>query len=168
MIEVGILDENDWVELIHGEIVAKMPIGTRHSASVRRLNLLFSDRARGRTLVSIQDPIRLTDSMPEPDVSLLVPRTDFYESVRPAPVDTQLVIEVADSSLEYDREVKRALYAENGIAEYWIVNLEDNCLEVHRQPRPDGTYADVRTLRPGDTADIAALPGVTVAVSDIL
>ena len=74
---------------------------------------------------------------------------------------------MADSSLDYDREVKGPLYAENGVVEYWLANLIDRCLEVHRQPRPDGTYADVRTFRPGDTADIVALPGVTVAVSEI-
>ena len=71
-------------------------------------------------------------------------------------------------AVDFDRDVKGPLYAENGIVEYWIANLDDRCLEVRRQPRSDGTYADVRTLRPGDTADVAALPGVTVAVAEIL
>jgi Uma2 family endonuclease len=71
-----------------------------------------------------------------------------------------LLVEVADDSLEYDREVKAPLYAENGIPEYWIVNLSDRCLEVRRGPQASGSYADVRTLRPGDRADVAALPGV--------
>ena len=167
MIEVGILDENDRVELIRGELVAKMTIGIRHATSVRRLNHLLTDRTRGRAIVDVQNPVLLADSMPEPDVVLLAPRADFYAAVRPGPADALLVIEVADTSLEYDREVKRPLYAENGIVEYWIVNLEDDCLEVHRQPRPDGTYSDVRTLRPGDTADVAALPGVSVPIADL-
>jgi Uma2 family endonuclease len=168
MIQVGILDENDRVELIRGQLVAKMSIGDEHAACVKRLNRQFANSAGARAIVGVQDPVRLTDSVPEPDISLLQPRADFYASGAPTPADVLLVVEVADSSLDYDRGVKGPLYAENGIAEYWIANLEDRCLEVHRQPRSDGTYADVRTLRPGDTADIVALPGVSVAVSDIL
>jgi Uma2 family endonuclease len=168
MIAVGILNENDRVELIRGEIVAKMSIGDRHAAAVKRLNHLLTDRARGRAVIGIQDPIRLADSVPEPDVTLLVPRADFYASATPGPADLLLVIEVADASLDNDRQVKGPLYAENGVTEYWIVNLVDPSVEVHRRPQPDGTYADVRTLRAGDTADVAALSGVTVAVSDIL
>jgi Uma2 family endonuclease len=168
MIRLGILDENDKVELIRGELVAKMSIGTRHAASVRRLNQLLTLRTQATAQVGVQDPIELADSMPEPDVTLLAPRADFYANRRPTPADVLLLIEVADSSLDYDRNVKGPLYAENGVAEYWIVNLIDDCLEVHRQPRPDGTFADVRVLRPGDTADVVALPGVTVAVADIL
>jgi Uma2 family endonuclease len=79
-----------------------------------------------------------------------------------------LVVEVADSSLEVDREEKSPLFAENGIVEYWIVNLVDKCLEVHRQPRPDGTYADVQTLRTGDSVSITSLPGLTFQVADLI
>ena len=168
MIDVGILDENDRVELIRGEIVAKMPIGDPHIACLDRLTRLMIRAVGDDAIVSIQNPIRLRDSEPEPDLVLKRPRDDFYASGKPGPADLLLVIEVADSTLDYDREVKGPLYAENGIAEYWIANLTDRTLEVHRQPRPDGTYAEVRTLRPGDTADVAPLPGVTVAVADVL
>src|SRR5262249_3912571 len=96
------------------------------------------------------------------------PRSDFYASSPPIPPDILLIIEVADTTLDDDRGIKGPLYAENGIAEYWIANIQDRCLEVHRRPQADGTYADVRTLRPADTADVAALPGVTVAVAEIL
>jgi Uma2 family endonuclease len=168
MIEVGILDENDKVELIRGELVAKMPIGNPHAACVNRLNRNLIRGVGDRAVVGIQNPVQLADSMPEPDVSVLAPRADDYAATAPTPADVFLIIEVADSSLDYDRNTKGPLYAENGIAEYWIANLVDRCLEVHRRPRPDGTYADVRTFRPGDTADVAALPGVTVDVSDIL
>jgi Uma2 family endonuclease len=78
------------------------------------------------------------------------------------------VIEVADTSLDYDRETKGPLYAENGIAEYWIVNLVDRCLEVYRQPQTDGTYGDVRTLRPGDSVSLALLPAVSVSVANVI
>lgn len=168
MIDVGILDENDKVELIRGELVVKVPIGNPHAGCVNRLNRGLILGVGDRAIVGIQNPVQLADSVPEPDVSVLAPRADDYAAKTPTPPDAFLIVEVADSSLDYDRNVKGPLYAENGIPEYWIANLIDRCLEVHRQPRPDGTYADVRTLRPGDTADVAALPGVTVAVGDIL
>jgi Uma2 family endonuclease len=168
MIDVGILKEDARVELIRGEIVAKMPTGDLHAACVKRLNRLLGSAASDRAIVSVQDPIRLADSQPEPDVALLRPRDDFFASGKPVPADVLLLVEVADTSLEDDREVKGPLYAENGIAEYWIVNLVDRCLEVHRGPQPGGTYADVRTLRPGDRVDVAALAGLSVAVADLL
>jgi Uma2 family endonuclease len=164
MIDQGILKEDARVELIRGEIVAKMPIGDPHVACVDRLNRLLVLAVGEQATVSIQNPIRLADSEPEPDVVLK--RREFYG--KPGPADILLVIEVADASLEDDREVKRPLYAENGIAEFWIVNLIDRCLEVHRQPRADGTYADVRTLRAGETIEISTLPGVRVAVTDAI
>ena len=116
--------------------------------------------------MSTQNPVRLADSEPEPDVVLKWSRDSAQG--KPSPPDILLLIEVADSSLEDDREVKGPLYAENGIAEYWIVNLTDRCLEVHRGPQPGGTYSDVRTLRPGDRAEVAALAGVTVEVATVL
>jgi Uma2 family endonuclease len=168
MIEHGILTENARVELIRGEIIEKMAIGDPHAACVKRLNRLFSTTLGNRALISVQDPIRLIDSEPEPDVALLLPRDDYYLSGKPRAPDILLVIEVSDSSLEYDREVKLPMYAEAGIAEFWIVNLEDDCLEVYRQPTAGGVYNEIRILRRGEDADIAALPGPSVAVDDIL
>jgi Uma2 family endonuclease len=166
MIDLGIHSENDRVELIRGEIVAKTAIPDAHIACVDRLTeLLFLSVGRTAKL-SIQNPVRLSDSEPEPDVVLKRPRIDHYG--KPGPEDILLLIEVAETSLEYDREVKRPLYAEAGIAEFWIVNLIDHCLEVHRQPQPDGNYADVRTLRSGESIELAALPGVTLAVADVV
>jgi Uma2 family endonuclease len=164
MIDQGILKEDARVELIRGEIVAKMPIGDPHVACVDRLNRLLVLAVGDQATVSIQNPIRLADSEPEPDVVLK--RRDFYG--KPGPADILLVIEVADASLEDDREVKRPLYAENSIAEFWIVNLIDHCVEVHCEPRADGTYAEVRTVRAGDAIDVGAIPGVTVTVADLL
>jgi Uma2 family endonuclease len=168
MADVGILKEGDRVELIRGEIVAKMTVGTPHIACVNRLNRLLVQGVGDRAIVSVQNPVRLCDSEPEPDITLFAPKADFYRLDKASGADVLLVVEVADASLEYDREVKRPLYAENGIADYWIVNLVDGCLEVHRQPRPDRTYADARTLRPGETIQLLALPGVALAVADIL
>jgi Uma2 family endonuclease len=168
MIDNGILREDDRVELIRGEIVAKMPIGKQHAACVKRLNRLFNSLLGAQAVVSVQDPIQFADSEPEPDIALLVPKGDYYASDKPAPADVLLIVEVADTSLEYDREAKGAVYAEAGIAEYWIVNLVDTCVEVYRQPRADGTYADVRTVRSGDTIQLFALPSVGVAVGEIV
>jgi Uma2 family endonuclease len=164
----GILDENDRVELIRGEIINKMTIGDSHAACVKRLNRLLNGLIGTRVVIGIQDPVRLDDSVPEPDVSILQPRDDLYKSATPRPADVILLIEVADSTLDIDRDTKGPLYAEAGIPEYWIVNLNGDVLEVHRQPRPDGSWGDVRLLRRGQTADVAGLPGLSVTVDDIL
>jgi Uma2 family endonuclease len=167
MIRLGVLTENDRVELIRGEIVARMPIGDRHLVSVNRLNRLYNRRLGDLVIVSIQNPVRLDDSEPEPDVSLLRPREDEYASGKPRAADVLLLIEVSDSSLDYDRDVKKPLYAESGITESWIVYLVDECLEVYRNPRPDGTYEIERVLSRGESTDVVALPGLVVAVDEL-
>ncbi len=168
MIEFGILGEDARVELIRGEVVDKMTISDRHMFTVNSLNRWLNRLIGDRALVSVQNPVRFPDSEPEPDIALLRPRDDMYRSGKPLSADVMLLVEVADSSLDIDRDVKRPLYAEGGVPEYWIVNLVDNVVELHRQPRPDGTYADVQMKRRGAQLDIAALPGVTVAVDEIL
>ncbi len=167
MIEFGILEENDRVELIRGEIVEKMTIGEPHAACVKRLNQLFSGILGTQVIVGVQDPVVVVESRPEPDITLLVPRDDFYANATPKPSDILLLIEVADTSLEYDRTEKLSLYAEAGIREYWIANLNNDCVEVYRNPQPNGTYADARVLNLGEILDIAALPGVLVAVDHL-
>ena len=167
MVESGILTENDRVELIRGEIVAKMPIGPRHAASVKRLIRLFPKRLGDNAIVGSQDPVRLIDSEPEPDITLLRPRPDFYASGHPRPSDILLIIEVADSSLDDDRTIMLPLYAEAGIAEFWIVNIPEELLEVYRGPQPDGTYRDMTKLGRGQSTGILGLPGIIVAVDDM-
>jgi Uma2 family endonuclease len=168
MIETGILTKNDRVELIRGEIVPKMPSNPPHAGIINRLIRLLGPLIQNRAIIAIQNPIRLKDSQPEPDVSVLRPSSDDYFSHHPSPADVFLLIEVSDSSLDRDLDVKVPLYAENGIPEYWIVNFDDDLVIVHRGPRPDGTWATTDARHRGDTLDIAALPGVTVAVADIL
>jgi Uma2 family endonuclease len=146
MVDAGILTENDHVELVRGEVVEKMPIGPAHSACVKRLNRLFQQRIGTAAIVAVQDPIRTSDSEPEPDLALLRPRDDFYSEATPGIDDVLLVVEVSDSTLENDRTLKCEIYAEAGIPEYWIVNLVENCLEVHRDPLPSGSYATVQRL----------------------
>jgi Uma2 family endonuclease len=168
MIRLGVLTERDRVELIRGKIVPKMAIGPRHATSVKRFNSLLTQRAAGRAIVGIQDPVRLPESEPEPDVSVLRPRADFYASGHPQPPDVFLIVEVSDSSLDDDRNIMKPLYAEARIQGFWIANLRDDCLEVYRDPQPDGTYRDTRILHRGQSTDIAALPGVVIAVDEVL
>jgi Uma2 family endonuclease len=168
MIDFGILGEEDRVELIRGEIVDKMAIGDSHAGCVNRLNRNLTIKFARTAIVSVQNPIRLDDSEPEPDISLLVPRDDFYASGKPRAGDILLLIEVSDTSLDFDREIKLPLYAQAGIRELWIVNLVEGCLEVHRGPTPDGRYRDISVLRPGDEVEIVALPGIKFAVADLL
>lgn len=168
MAEVGILGEDSRVELIRGQIVDMAPIGTPHFGMVIRLNRLLSAILAGRALISVQNPARLDDgSEPQPDVAVLKPRADDYETAVPRPADVLLLIEVADTSLREDREVKAPLYAESGIADYWIVNLIDRVVEVHRRPG-NGGYAQVRHIGPEGVLDAVALPGFALPAVDLL
>ncbi len=168
MAKVGILKEDDRVELIDGEIVEMSPIGSRHASAVKRLISLLSRHLGQRAIISAQDPVQLGEhSEPEPDIALLRPKPDFYADAHPGPSDVLLLIEVADSSLEYDREVKTPLYARAGIAEVWLVDLVGENLRVYRSPSPEG-YREVRTARRGERLAPEALPELALSVNAIL
>ena len=164
MIEVGILTEQDRCELIRGEIIEKMTIGEPHAACVMRLTRILGLLIHDDAILSVQNHVVVADSRPEPDLVLLTPRDDFYAGSAPRPTDILLLIEVADSSIEYDRTKKLPLYAEAGVCEFWIVNLNDECVEVYRDPQSDGTYADAHVATLGETLTILSLPGVSIAV----
>jgi hypothetical protein len=168
LVRQGRITENDRCELIHGVITDKMGIGDLHAACVKRLNGLFSNGAAKRYIVSIQDPIQFTDSVPEPDCALLTYREDYYQHAKPRAADALLIVEVADSSLDFDRDVKGPMYSKAGIADFWIVNLIDDCIEVYRQPRANGTYVEPQIARRGESIVAVALPEIKVAVSDVL
>lgn len=166
MAEAGILTEDDRVELIEGEIVDMAPIGSQHAASVARLTVLFS-RVQGRGIVWVQNPIRLGEhSEPQPDLTLLKPRADFYAKAHPGPEDVLLVVEVSDTSAEYDREVKLPLYAQAGIPEVWLVDLATEGVEVYRTPTPQG-YREARQLRRDQRLAPQAFPTLDLAVDDL-
>ena len=168
MAEFGILTEDDRVELINGEIVEMSPIGRRHAAHVKRLNKLFSDKLGQRTLVGVQDPIELNDrSEPQPDLVLLQPRADFYEAGHPQPQDILLLVEVADTTAEFDREVKIPLYANSRVSEVWLVNINEQCLEVYREPNSNG-YGNVQKLRRGQSLFVQAFPDFELTVDEVL
>lgn len=166
MVRAGVLGEDDHVELIEGEIVEMSPIGAAHAGYVARLNRILASQVAGQALVFVQNPLRLARSEPEPDLALLRPRADDYIGSLPEAADVLLLIEVADTSADYDRHFKLPLYASAGIAETWLVDLNRRLVEVYRQPGETG-YAEKRTRRADDQLAVAALPGVRLTVSDI-
>jgi Uma2 family endonuclease len=168
MAEAGVLAPDARVELIEGEVIDMAPIGSRHASAVNRLTDLLTLATRGRAIVQVQGPVRLSDrSEPEPDFALLKPRADYYRDALPSPADVLLLIEVAESTQRYDRTVKAPLYARHGIPELWVIDLENTLVHFCRRPAGD-TYADISAAdRPGATP-IAALPGVTIDLSSVL
>ncbi len=166
--EAGIFTEDDRVELIDGEVVQMTPIGPRHASCVARLTRLLVRAVGDRAIVWAQNPARVPpDSEPQPDVALLAPRPDFYGSAHPGPNDMLLIIEVSESSLDYDRGVKRSLYARAAIAEFWIVDLKGQAIEICREPAGP-QYRGTRRAQRGDTLSPQAFPDVTIRVDDIL
>jgi Uma2 family endonuclease len=166
--EAGILGEDDRVELIEGEIVDLSPIGRRHLACVDRLNDLFVRGLAGRAIVRVQGSVILHErSEPQPDFVLLRWRPDFYADADAGPQDVLLIVEVADSSLEYDRRVKVPLYARMVIPETWLVNLRDGSIAAYRDPAPEG-YRRVAVAHRGGPISLEAFPDFVLMVDQIL
>jgi len=168
MAEVGILTEDDRVELLDGQIVAMTPIGPPHAGCVTQLTRLLILALGDSATVSVQNPVVLaTHWEPEPDVAVLRSPADAYRARRPRPGDVLLLIEVAAASTHLDRRVKLPAYAAAGIAEMWLVDLTADHIEVHRDPAPQG-YASVRIVERGETLVPLALVGVSLGVDAIL
>ena len=168
MAEVGILKPDERVELIEGEILVMPPIGPEHADNVDEFNDVLARYAPGRYRIRIQNPVRLNDhSEPEPDVSLLRRRPEGYRAAHPTPADVLLIIEVADSSLQYDRNTKAHIYGRSGVPETWVRNLPEDCIERFSEPGPDG-YARHTIHRRGETLTPVALPDLELAVGDLL
>ena len=166
--ELGVLDEDDRVELLDGQIVEMTPIGAAHAACVNRLTALLSRRTGADTCVSVQNPVPLAERWePQPDLVLVRRADGFSGAWLPSPPDVLLVIEVADRSLERDRDVKIPRYAAAGIPEAWLVDLVADAITVYRGPQPHG-YRDVVTVTRGDTLRPLLLPDIIIPVDDIL
>jgi len=166
--EANIFPPDSRLELIDGEILEMAPIGFNHAGHVMRLINFFAPLLAGKAVVNAQNPLQLGDlSEPEPDFMLLKPNPDFYSSRHPVANDVLLLIEVADSSLAFDQKQKLRLYALHGIPEYWLLNLNDNCLEVYRHPHGE-SYEQKTTLRAGDLISLSQLPDIAIKLSDIL
>jgi Uma2 family endonuclease len=166
MAEVGILSAQDRVELIEGEIIDTTPIGPRHAAIVDRLAARLIRALPARYLVRIQNPLTLGDSSePQPDLAIVADRS--YAAEHPGGGDTHLVIEVADATVGYDRDVKLRLYAQFGIPEVWIVNLPAGQLEVFRDPLGDG-YRQVLVPRLEELVTPLRIPEVSLRPGEVL
>jgi len=165
--EAGILEEDDRIELLDGELIIMPPIGDDHCGRVNSLTRKLSRRNPERWLVSVQNPIVLDAySEPQPDLALL--RLDPRAFTRkPTPADVLVLIEVADSSLAYDRGNKLTAYARAAVPEVWIVNLLDDVLEVYREPRGE-RYERTLTLRRGESVSPVLVPDVALEVAELL
>lgn len=168
MAQGGILRKDARVELIEGEVIEMSPIGKRHAGCVIRLNRLLNRNIDDLAFVSVQSPIGIDDfSEPQPDLALLKPRADFYSNSHPAPQDVLVVIEVCDTSVDYDRNVKLPLYARAGIPEAWLIVLLKDLIEVHGEPK-NGKYQKVQRLKRGKTLISTTITGPKLDVNDIL
>ncbi len=166
--EVGIIGEDERVELIDGEILDMCPIGYRHAAHVTELTTLLVRNSMAEMRVSVQNPLDLgTRYQPQPDLMLLRERADRYKAALPTAADVLLLIEVADSSLDYDQHTKLPMYARAGIVEVWIVNLDADQVEIYTQPQ-GAAYTATRVVRRGEMVPIGALPELTLPADDIL
>jgi Uma2 family endonuclease len=167
MAEVGILGERERVELIEGAIVEMSPIGRRHTAFVDNLSRLLIRRLPDHVIVRVQGPVALTDDTePQPDLTVLRRRAVPYKDREAWAEDALLVVEVAETSLAYDRSTKRRLYAEAAIPEYWVVDCTAETVEMHRGPGPEG-YGDVRLVTGQATLSPQAFPDVALRTADI-
>jgi Uma2 family endonuclease len=168
MAEVGLLSEGSRVELIDGEIIEMSPIGSTHGGTVKRTSAFLHRKLGDSGIVSVQDPIRLNDfSEPQPDLALLMPRRDFYSNCHPTPENVLVVIEVADCSVNYDRNVKLPLYARAGIPEVWLMVLPKDVIEVHWQPK-NGKYQKIQRVKRGKTLISQTIPSFSCKVEDLL
>lgn len=168
MAEVGILTPDARVELIEGEIIDMTPIGSKHGSVVDRLARLL-DRAVGeQAIVRTQGSIRLNRySEPQPDIALLRYRSDFYADSLPAAGDIVLVVEVAESTLNYDKDVKATLYAKAGIPEYWLIDIEQSQILTHQRPS-GGVYGEIRSIAHPGVMPVRELEKVSIDLSDLV
>ena len=165
--EIGILSEDDRVELIEGEIVKMSPIGKRHAAAVEAVDEVARERLGRSVNVRVQNPIQLDDhSEPQPDISILKRRDDYYKHAHPKPEDVLLLVEVSDSTLEYDRQIKVPLYARAGITEVWIINLVDERVEMFADPS-GGAYQTAAVFARGEVVQSRTLAALRLDVSEI-
>ncbi|HEX7313134.1 MAG TPA: Uma2 family endonuclease [Pyrinomonadaceae bacterium] len=164
----GILRQDARLELIEGEIFEMSPIGSLHAACVDALALLLTELARRRFIIRGQNPVLLNDfSEPQPDITLLRWRDDFYRSALPKPEDVLLVIEVADTTIVTDRKIKLPLYARAGIVEAWLVNIPEEVVEVYSDPS-EGAYRRAEVFGRGEEARSHTVEGLAVSVGELL
>ncbi|HTW71492.1 MAG TPA: Uma2 family endonuclease [Acetobacteraceae bacterium] len=166
--EAGVLGEDDRVELLEGQLVDMSPIGPRHSHVIDLLTRILVRAVGDRGWVRVQNPIVLdSGSEPQPDIVVARPSASGYRDAHPRPDDVLLLIEVADSSFEFDGSVKRELYARAGIREFWIADLTANRVLVHRAPG-GGVYGATEAVGASGSLQVEALPDITISAASIL
>jgi Uma2 family endonuclease len=166
MAEVGIFHPGERVELIEGEIVQMSPIGPRHAGCVINATRLFITRLGDRAVVSPQNPVVIQPrSEPQPDLLLLRPRAVSYSRGHPTPEDVLLAVEVADTTVRFDRLIKARLYARAGIAEFWLFLAMDGIVEVYRDPGSDG-YTSLTQHGSSQMLSPLAFPDIDFGVTD--
>lgn len=166
--DTGLFGEDARMELLDGEVIEMSAISSRHRGCVKFLNRHLVEATGDRAVVGVQDPVTLdTRSEPQPDLAVLAARADGYRRSHPASAETLLIIEVSDTTLAFDRDVKAPLYAASGVRECWIVDLAGDRVLVMRAPAGGG-YTDVRAAQRGDHVDMEALAGVVLDVAEIL
>jgi Uma2 family endonuclease len=166
MVDTGLFNEDDRIELIEGEIIKMAPIGSGHAGRVKRLNHTLTIMLNEKAVVSVQDPVVLGNySEPQPDIAVLCWRDDFYTQANPVAEDILLIIEVADSTVRYDRSTKLPVYARHGIPEVWIVNLPQQRIEVYRK-LVDGEYGETMHHRSGRISP-ELLPAAVIDVAGL-
>jgi Uma2 family endonuclease len=165
--EVGVLSEDDRVELLDGQIMVMSPIGESHRTVVDSLAEVLTDQRKGRYRVAVQNPLRIDgEDEPQPDLVL------YHRSVigrHPKPSETLLVIEVADASLDYDQRTKIPIYASADIQESWVIDLIRHCIHVYREPNPSGRYYEMTTsFNRSDFVSPLAFPDIRIRLDDLL
>jgi Uma2 family endonuclease len=165
--EVGFFEESERVELLNGEIIIMSPIGSRHAIAAYNLNDVFGEQNRRRYLIGMGNPVEADEySEPLPDL-MLVPRAQKSARRHPFAREAFLIVEIADSSLLHDRGRKLRKYAQTGVQEFWIVNLQDDVIEIYRTPQGEG-YREESVAKVGDTVAPLAFPDVMIEVSEII
>lgn len=168
MIKIGVFDENDEVELLNGAIVEKMPKGTNHATFNDVIAAIFIQRLSGKVWIRNQNPIWLDEfSEPEPDIVLVELPFEKYFKGHPTPEEIYLILEVSDSTLGYDRNIKGEAYSRAGIRQYLVLNVQEKTLEDYREPSADG-FQTKQTYRAGQTFNLVAFPEISLSVSDFL
>jgi Uma2 family endonuclease len=165
MADAGLFAHGERVELIEGEIIDMPPMGSRHAAWATRLADLLSVAVRPRAMVRQEKPVRLNDaSEPQPDITVVVARDDYYVSRHPAAADVLLLVEVSDTTLRYDLDVKVPLYARSGVREVWVVDLQTETVHFHRD-LVNGAYRSISAVQQPDVVTLEALPDTRVNLS---
>jgi len=166
--EVGVLQPDDRVELIEGEIIRMPPIGSAHAGHVNRLEQLLKKCLGEKAIVAVQNPVRLYDfSEPVPDIAVLKPRDDFYTTGHPTAQDVLVIVEVSDATILTDRNVKVPLYARADVPEVWLVNLPNRIIEVYGRPAA-GAYTDSTTFGLGEQLHSLTVPNLSLPVEEII